>query len=200
MITRTTRRALIAAVGASVSAAAATVAVTPTVSYAAPTPTAPQLTADQIAAFKQFVDKSRAAAAGSATSSATASPNTTTPGDCDTPSHVDLGGGLNVALPTLGGATLFCTLRRGDTDNLAVGKLQLARSTTATARVWPTDNDFGPNTEAAVVNVQRAKSLPNLTGVYDRTLIDHGFQWPIFNSAGSYIHECIDNNMNVYPH
>jgi|KBSMisStaDraftv2_1062788.scaffolds.fasta_scaffold517911_2 peptidoglycan hydrolase-like protein with peptidoglycan-binding domain len=199
MITRTTRRALIAAVGATVSAAAATVAVTPTASYADPTPAAPQLTASQIAAFKAFVDKSRAAAAGSATSSATASPNATTfPGDCDTPTRLDLGGGLAALIPTLGGNTLFCTLRNGD-NNLAVGKLQLALND-CYGQGLATDNDFGGNTQGAVVNVQRAKNLPNLSGVYDTTLINAGFQYPIVNSNNSYIHECIDNNMNVYDH
>jgi hypothetical protein len=192
MIGKTTRRTMMAMVGASVSAAA--VAVPPTPSFAAPAATnADKLTPAQIEAFKQVIAKARAT--GQVTPSASASPNGQAAGDCDTFARFDNGGGLSFGTPARSDGLLSCTLRNGD-DNLAVGKLQSALNL-CYGQGLTIDNDFGGHTQQAVTNVQNVKAINPANGVYDARIVNGGFFYPIVNSNNNFIHECINFNGDI---
>jgi len=193
MIGKTTRRTMMAMVGAGVSAAAVAVAPTPTFAAPAAVTNPDKPTPADIAAFKQNVAKLQTKSSATASTSTSTSPNSQAAGDCDTVATLGIGGGFTIGVPARSDGLISCALRSGD-NNLAVGKMQAALIDCYGQNLGPTgaDNDFGNLTLQGVKNVQNFHGVAPIDGVYDGRLLNAGFFFPIVNSNSSFIHECIN--------
>jgi peptidoglycan hydrolase-like protein with peptidoglycan-binding domain len=192
VIGKTTRKTIVAMVGATVGAAA--VAVAPTASFAAaPTPTTPNApTAAELASL------SRAFANLSARPASTVIPSSQAAGDCDTFGSVfSTDGSVRVVFPAIdNGTNLNCALQIND-NNVAVGKLQLALND-CFGQGLTIDNDFGPNTKHAVENVQTFFGL-TANGIYDVSLVNAGFFYPILDNNNAFTGFC-ENDQGTEIH